>query len=478
MFKSEPLMIIALSAIMLIVSGVSSYLVSHVRFNAALVTVGAWLLVMLLATMPSVLDPPLVPETEQVFFWVGLCALGFPVGWLLSPSATEVTTTWISRTALARTHAVLVILLILGTVLNIIQIYPVIQQLGGIQALWAGGGGGADFRLNILQQRQADVTNGTNLLIGTLGYVSAPGLMSFVTSALLWKDRRLLPALVPLLVVAVRAVVIVERTTFMMGALLFVMTLGILHVAPIKYTGQQRRAANGGTRPRRMVMLFAFVLIFVAAATAYFLPLLARNAGTNRTTGIDSLAQYLLSSIAGLNIHMINGTAYLPTADTNFNVGAYPGFGAYTFYGFFDLLRRAGLPLPYAPNPQVLSYDDVFIFGNAFTTNTRTMIRDLHMDFGAFGGYFVLFLLFLLCGLMGRAIKQGNIRFVGLYGLLASALVWSFFVGVLLADFRYVFAALCSYWFLSRLSQGNQRRGTTSLSSLPEESGDPSSGPE
>lgn len=455
-------MLVALSALMLVAAGVCSYEVSRVKFNPALVTATIWLVVLILATIPGTLFPALVPETVGVFFWVGICALGFSVGWLLFRPTRGVATALVSRTALVRVHTLLVILLIFGTILDVVQIFPTVQQLGGFEAMWAGGGVGAEFRTAVLQQHQSDVERGSNLVTGFFGYLAAPGLMSCVTGALLWRDKRFLPALTPLVVIAGAAVIILDRTTFMMAVLLFVMTLGIQHSSSVEYLGSQRARKTSAAKARRLTRLLAIVLIGVVALSVLILPLVSRNAGTNRSTGLESLAQYLLTSIAGLNSGIISGTAFLPSAVAGSTVvGAYPGFGAYTFYGVFDLLRRLGLPLPYAAPPRSVDYDPVVILGSDVTTNTRTMVRSLHMDFGPLGGYVALFLLLVLCGFMGRSVRQGNIRLLGLYALLSGALAWSFFGDVMLAGFHYVFAAVCSYWILGRLAPREEgRRGS------------------
>ncbi|CEH02879.1 Protein of unknown function [Propionibacterium freudenreichii] len=437
------------TALMLLVSAAVCWTVSGNKFNAGSLTAWVWLVVLVVASIPGALNPSLLGQTKHIVFGAAVCCLGFAVGWILFSSKEENSPILISPLALRRTHIVLLALLCAGTALEVHGLYPVVQQLGGFTALWAGGGGGADFRLLALSERQAELAGGTNLVSGLMTYVTAPGLLAPVTGALMWKQRRFFLAVLPLVIVAIRAVVILERTSFMRSLLLFLLLLGLLTSTKVIFVGEELRPHQKPKRNLSRVLVIGTAA--AAAAAALLLPLLARNSGTTRSTGWASLGQYILSSIGGLNFRIAEGTAFLPGRDPfTSQAGAYPGFGAYTFSGTFSVLRRLGLPVPYAP--QTVDYSTIYIFNQPFSTNTWTMLRDLHMDFGPIGGYIAYFSLFLLAGLAGRAVISGRQRFLAVYAILGGTLVWSFLADGMLGSLRYLFAMVCSIWIFQGIT--------------------------
>lgn len=435
-------------AVMLIVSAAVCWSVSRVRFNAGSLTACAWLVVLLLASLPGVLDPSLLPKTKRIIFWIGVGCLGFAVGWALMSSRRESTSIRVSSAALRKTHRILLALLAVGTAIDIYNLYPVVHELGGFGALWAGGGGGADFRLLAISERQAQLAGGANWFAGILTYLAAPGLLAPITGALMWKGRKFLDAAFPLAIVGLRAVVILERTSFMMSLLLFLLSLSLLRLARVEFDGVEIEPQEKSQRKLSRIVVAAAAL--AVAVGALLLPLLARNSGTTRTTGWASLSQYLLSSVGGLNYQIAVGVAFSPSMDSfTSQIGSYPGFGAYTFSGAFSVLRRVGLPLPFAP--QFTDYYTIYLFGQPFSTNTSTMLRSLHMDFGTPGSYVALFLLFWASGWCARSVAQGNFRVIAVYAVVGGSLVWSFFGNGMIADFRYLFAMVGSFWIFSRI---------------------------
>lgn len=437
------------TAMVLLVSAVVCWGVSKNPYNAGSITAFVWLIVVLTASLPNALNPPLLRETVWIVFGAGVCCSAFALGWSLISSVRPEKSIVIAPKSLSRIHVSLLVLLVIGAVLQVHNVYPLVQQLGGFRSLWGNSGAGADLRVLVLSERRAELADSTNWVSSVMTYVAAPGLLAPITGALVWKSRRFMLAVLPLVVVAVQAVVILERTSFMMALLMFLIALGLLRKVKVEFAGKPVTCEEKGTRKASRIIVVGIAIM--GAVGALLLPLVARNAGTSRSTGWSSLAEYILSSIGGLNVRISEGTAFIPARDPiTSEMGAYPGLGMYTFSGAFSVLRRLGLPISYRA-PQSVDYSAITIFGQQFNTNTWTMLRELHMDFGSGGGFIAYAALFVLVGWAGHTAVSGRVGSLAMYAIVGGSLVWSFFGSGMLSDFRYIFAMICSFSIFKRV---------------------------
>lgn len=422
-----------------------------------------WSAVLSLASIPGVLEPDMAARTWAMV-WVATASLvvGVIAGWVLArsrglskpPSKRAV----IKVQNLVRWHWIFVAALVSYTLLQIAKLLPVFAEQGGWVALLTGNGSSLKTALlEAAAQSASTMFGAVDLLIALLGYILFFGNLSLFTGVLVLRAGRPLASMVPLVTSAVYSLVTLQRTTFVMAALIMGATWLVVHLA-------EKRRINWKSvfkfRRGSKATFAAAILMSAAGLVAVLYPLVVRNTGTNNPTGLTSLAIYFISGVAGLNVRTVENSNWsAPVVDGL--MGPLPGLGSYTFSGLFNILARLGIPVPQSPTN--LDFYDVVLFGTNTTTNINTNLGDYFLDFGWLGLIVVPIVLALLVGyLQSRYIETGDIVFLPPVVFLLVSSFWSFFAGSLLGDFRFMVVctvgALLLHWLLTRQA-GPRRSG-------------------
>ena len=412
---------------------------------------------LVIASLPGLVQPALSQSTWNMI-WLALMGvvLGCILGALLGafPSSAERLADYetdINFSHLVRWHWLLTFALGGYGALQLFKARALISGVGGWGAIFSSAGG--DFRsAQLAQSAEASQTSldSSGALIGVAGYVLFLGHASLITGAILWRTGRPSIALVPLGVSAAFSILTLQRTSFVMAALLFAVLVLLLG----SRTSGLRVQTPGVGSPRSGKQTFVPTLIVLGlTAVAVLLPLQLRNVRSGNATGLMSLFQYLLSGILGLSARDgLNPNWSPPPADGFVSAGPAPGYGSYSFTGLFRVLHQLGVPVPVAPN--AYDYYTVAISGAGYwtNTNTATSIYDFRLDFG-FVGIFVLFfaLSFVATVLQQRQCRNGVLYALPVTAYLLVTLFWSFFGSSLLDDIKYLLSALFGCYILSRL---------------------------
>ncbi|MCW2135345.1 oligosaccharide repeat unit polymerase [Arthrobacter sp. VKM Ac-2550] len=384
---------------------------------------------------------------------VASIAIGAIIGWVVpfvSASPTKPLPK-IDLIRVARVHWLSNGILVFYSLLQVLDAWPVIQQLGGLSAVFSPSGLlGNEFKHQYDQYRVEVVQEGFStgsIVTGILGYVLFLGHFSIYTGAVLWSAGKRLAAVVPLLISASYSLLSLQRTSFVMCVLLFVIAA---YFIGRHYKILNGRPSNTTTRKRPKKSRIAVIVGGVMCLPVLLVPLQLRNASSNNSTGFQSLMEYLIASVAGLNARMGSGFSLsTPPAEVIGEVAPYPGYGSYTFTGLSGLLNRLGLPVPIAPHS--LDYMSVKIYGHEFTTNTGTSFLDFYLDFGWAGVVALSMILGFLASLAIRNVTRGNLGWIPAASFLVTTLVWSFFVNALLGDFRYIYFTFLSIYLLPKI---------------------------
>ena len=403
--------------------------------NPVSVFVLPWYIAITLLLLPGMLSPHLTAYTV-VLAVVG--ALGVAGGAVLGsavpirPTVKEV----VAPSKVMRAHRILFLVLCGYVVLEVVRVAPMIVSIGGIEALWASTGN--QFRTAQRLSRLQDLQSGGSVVRSLIGYALFMGHVSTITGGLLWRMGRRAWACAPLVALLLYTLVTLERTTFVIGALLFLFSvIAGRSVAP----GRELRKAKGVRKSQ--------IIVVTVGAIALLLPLYARNRGSANATGLSSLFQYAVSGVAGLNYRSPEyGGWSIPVDSLAGSVGDVPGYGAYTFYSFYDVLGRFGVPMPFAPLSG--DYSNVVLGGQSFNTNIGTLLSDFYYDCGMLGVVTGCAGLGLVATVALREVRSGRVRLLGLYAVLMSGIAWSFFGNAVLTDVRYLLVAIVSYLVLRR----------------------------
>ena len=309
---------------------------------------------------------------------------------------------------LTRLHWIRVITLCAFAATQLMRAEPLVRSAGGYLAVLISAGGDLR-RASLASSVEAAQTalDASGALSGVTNYVLFAGHISLFTGALLWKLGRQRLAILPVLISAAYGVLSLQRSSFVMAILLFGTT--IVSLPCLKSQNGQNEQTLLATSARRKRGIWQSVTICSTGIVAVLLPLYWRNVGTRNATGLDSLGQYFVSGIMGLNARNTWNSAWNPPPGNEFaTVGPDPGFGAYTFGNIFSVLNRLGLDVPTAPN--FYDYYYVQVWGQRFATNTGTSIVDFYYDFGMFG----ILAAFVLLSFGGTALqmhgKKGDLR--------------------------------------------------------------------
>lgn len=403
--------------------------------NYASVTAATWAISFVLANTLGSLVPGLSEGSTWVVLGVLVSLIVMSAQSLVKGQPSVAPTIDVQR--LVRLHVWSTILLMGYVVQSILATLPLIQALGGWSALWAGGGG--SFRLEMAAQRAASLDLSDGLLSRGLGYILFMGHLSVLSGGLLWRLGRRALAILPILILLLLSLVTFERTSLMMAGLMMISVVAL----PISLNGRKPLR-----RPRNQLGAIAEfrgrIAVAGAIAVGVLVPLIARNSGSDRATGLVSVAQYGVSGIVGLDARFFQASGWTPVDLATGQAGSIPGWGAYTFYGMFDIFGRIGFSVPFSPRSW--EYVDVQAFGARLTTNVSTLLSDLFLDFGLIGAGAMWILTLILLETLRRRIMRGSLVLVGFYSIAFAAVSWSFFGNAILADFRYLVLAVCWYF--------------------------------
>lgn len=409
--------------------------------NPVTALVVPWVSVMLIASIPGALNPSLTSDLWSIVF-IGFLAsaAGSLAGWILSASWHNVrrATPDILIKRVLRIHYALSLALGGYGVMQAVDAWPVLQRLGGVQSIFSASAAlGNEYKYQYAQDRLAMTStalDGSSFVTGSLGYLLFLGHISLFTGAILWRSGRRAVASLPLILAAAYSLFSLQRTSFFMCLLIFATTALYAKTFVRKPVGESSDLSARRNRGR----LAAMVIGGAVMVPVLLYPIQQRNNATHNSTGLESLAQYLISSIAGLNQRIDPGFRIAtPPAEISGAVAPSEGLGAYTFTGLFGLLRRSGLPVPVAPH--ALDYYSSEIFGTPFATNTGTSYLDFYLDFGWAGVILMPFLMGFIASMALRSFLAGNVAALPTLVILMVSIVWSFFVNALLGDFRYLY---------------------------------------
>lgn len=423
------------------------------RLNGISAFVVMWVPVLGLLTLTQRLS-----DLTWTMIWVSFIAVsaGTLLGWFTGPARPSPTVASrfnfnLSLGQFRRFHWIFVAALVAYGILQVYNMLPLVQQLGGWGVVLSSAGG--DFK-NAQMSSRAEITAGQfdtqSALLGAVGYVLFLGNLSLFTGAILWRaGGSKFVATIPLLIAAGYSLLSLQRTSFVMSLLIFAFSILLLRGTRTTLVLHAPDLPRANKRARNPLAIL--VLSFVGA-TAVLVPLQLRNAGTRNATGFDSLVQYLVAGVAGLDArNRVDALTSPVIGDGGTTIGASPGFGSYTFTGLFAILSRLGFEVPRAPH--ALDYYIVQFNGDSYATNIATSIGDFFMDFGWPGIVFGFFTLGVVSAVLSRAFVSGSISFLPFTSLVLVTIAWSFFVNALPGDIRYFILGIAGTFLLHRLTK-------------------------
>lgn len=410
-----------------------------------------WIFMLVLASFPGVL----ASEPSAKFWYFPILALlgvqaGTLLGGILGSGRSPV-----PRRAQARDRVrdlrllkwfhILFFSMLCGYVLyQADQLAEVVAEVGGWGEVF--GASALEFKHAQAESRVATISGGLGsggILGGVMNYALFLGHASVFTGAVLWARGSRVFALLPLLPAAVYSLISMQRTSFTMVLLLFMLSV-------IAITQSRAKAVVRKVKLGRMILV---TLIGGIAAGVLLVPLALRNEGSNNSTGVQSLIEYVLSGVVGLNERLgaSGQDPYAPPLESGYPSDI-PGLGAHTFTGFFTLLRRFGIEVPAAPH--ALDYTPAPIAGNMFGTNTATGLIDYWFDFYWLGVFVIPLVFAFFATVAQRRLQAGELGAVPYFAFFGVALLWSFFVNAIVSDPRYFMVAIVGSIIYSRLNIG------------------------
>lgn len=316
--------------------------------NGVTAFVAPWTIALLIADFPGVLGNRL-SDTTWLMIWCASLALvvGVLSGWVLvglgklDQSSNRLRT--IEARRLVTWHLWFVALLAGYIALQVARLLPVFSSAGGWEALFTGNGSELKAALVDAAALSARESFGpVGLVLAAVGYALFFGNLSLFTGAILWRAGRPLLGAIPIGLSAIYSLVTLQRTTFIVAVLVMFACWTIANRG-IK-SAVWRNLLRPRTWPKKSIMAGATIAAVGAATVLY--PLIVRNTGTSNPVGLKSIANYLVSGVSGLNVRIPQWTP--PVVDGV--EWAIPGYGSYTFSGFFNILDRLGLPVPTSPD--------------------------------------------------------------------------------------------------------------------------------
>jgi oligosaccharide repeat unit polymerase len=418
------------------------------RTSPLWVFVASWTPILVTCLIPGFAEPDLQPKAlTMIALAYGAVAAGELVSRILPfnlstnrdliPNPPRQAT--IDPTNLIRWHYILMVILAAYAVLDVARSLPLVQSVGGWNAVFTSAGG--DFRRAQLEtsiEAAQSTLGGDGAVFGILNYGLFLGHAAVFTGSVLWCAGRRLIGILPVLICTIYGLLSLQRTTFAMVLLLFLFAIFLLPSNASVYAGSLKKHHHPRTARITLGRAVAYLIGVAIASAAILYPLELRNQGTRNATGIESVTQYLASGILGLNSRIRMGS---DGATTTAGVGTTePGYGSYTFTNLFSVINRLGISLPNAPS--FYDYYRVRLDGRTFVTNTGTAILDFYLDFGWLGIAGGFLLISLCAGISISRMRRGRVSGLPIAAFLLASLTWSFFGNSLLNDVRYLLATL------------------------------------
>lgn len=350
-----------------------------------------------------------------------------------------------SLSRLVGVHIVLCATLLGYVLLQVAILWPTIQQVGGLWALFDSSQDAA-LRFRHIQAVDAlsDAPAGGTYALSVLSYVLFLGNASAFTGVILARRGRWYWATVPLAINGLFSLISFQRTSFIDTVLL--MGGMFMALASVSFVVRGTRSVAAPWSPRKRFRVLVGGLIGAAATAAVVLiPIQIRNAQSSDSTGLLSAFQYLYASIGGLNARALDSFELLLPLAADGSELVNPTFGSFTFTNFMALFQKLGLPVEVPPF--FYDYYSVPILGREFSTNTATALYDPMLD----GGFWFLIGFFFALGfgsLWLQTLSNVNMQVVlaPFVAVIFALLLWSFFVSEFTRDFRHwiVAGAACA----------------------------------
>ena len=353
---------------------------------------------------------------------------------------------------LSKWHSALCGMLTLFVLMQLYRVWPLLNEVGGVKGVLTGGSG-LNFRRAYLSDRLDELQgtiSGGSLAVAVLGYALFLGFASLFTGAYLTVRKRFARGLAPLVIVAVYAVLMLERATFLYAL--------VLYLAALFYFGQiaRKSARVSGRRPWLGILALAGI-----AGVAVLQPILSRRTGAGSGDVQAGPLSYVSSGISGLN----GLVRFDPTLQGAFT-GAYSpfppkvvgdpavlghGYGAWVFQGLAGIASRFGLIS--GPPPSSLNFVSTGPDLVGSTSNVYTFIIYPYYDFGYPGIVLSGIVLGFAAGICHRLVMEKLITWLLPFACLGVAtLAMTFFGLTLVRDFRYVVMCLFAGLILRSLS--------------------------
>jgi oligosaccharide repeat unit polymerase len=309
------------------------------------------------------------------------------------------------------------------TVLQVWLVLPLLRSVGGLGAIV--GGEGLEFREAqvAFSAEQAASPGGSGVLLGLLGYALFVGVITLFWAGWFARRGEWGWALAPLGLNAAYSLLTLQRFTFVYSLALFLFSY-LYHRDAVETT---RRSRAG-----------LWVLAGMAAAVV-LIPLALRHPEYSGAERLQSVYDYFLSGVAGLNTVFGEGLAYPEP---------YPGYGAWTFYGAAEIFVQFGGSFTLAsPN---FEFIDIGATDEYYSNVFSWIVYPLY-DFGLFGLIaFAALGGFVATRLHDGVTRRGRLDLIPGAAIAMTTVLMSFFSLSLLRDARWLFLIAVSV-ALSRL---------------------------
>lgn len=439
-----------------IASGVARHM-GMPKVNGISVFSSVWAILALVADA-GYLQPTMVPQTWAML-WIALVAtvVGTICGWFSAgtPEVDARAGDSIERSTLLTVHGVCLTVFAAYWAIQIAALLPLVLALGGWEAVFSTSGNGfrsAGIEASVAHAQEGFGSGSGSLPAALLGYLLyLVGGASIFTGSLLWQAGNRVLAVAPLVLAAAYSLLTLQRTTVVILTFVFVVS-----VLAQRWSGVTVRTSQATASPphaSRTSKRTGFIWTAVGAVVlllALLIPIQARNQGTTKAVGLESLMQYVFAGISGLNSRNVYNPDWHPPAGTiPGSLDASYGWGAYTFTAIFSILHRLGIPVPVTP-PN-LDYYPVAIGGSESISNVGTLLTDAFLDAGWWGVALIPLVLGIIAGAsQRRIIGHQGVAFIPLTAYVLTMILWSFFVAGL-GDLRLMLLCLVAGPALQRM---------------------------
>lgn len=374
--------------------------------------------------------------------------------------------TVISIDRLRLKHRILVIVLATYVAFQFATMWPTIESVGGMSAIFDGGGDA--YRRTVLDAALGKAQSGFGeggILVAVITYILfIVGMSSIFTGAILWVARYRFAGIIPVALSSAISILTLQRTSVALSILLF--AFGVFAVRWSKVNLQQRPTKEGppGTSAPGGSALPGVVAGVVAlGAAAWFIIFLSGSRGgrADERGIIATLGDYLLGGLAGLNARNFQGEDWAPLPAVEGGSDPSPGMGGYTFGGLWSVLARLGFPV--TQTRYNLDYVPVNIFDERTIVNVAGATGEYYLDFRWAGIILISAALGLVTTLLQRRVlHNGSLAAIPALAYLLTVGTWSFF-GSWFSDFRLMLLAVVGgailTWALGSMAPGPPAKG-------------------